>query len=210
MFLSNKYTNWYFRIVTHRLLNPYDGKGEKHHIIPKSCGGHPKCFTNIVHLSHREHFVCHLLLTRMFPGGEYKNKMNYALFTMARMGKHKTSSRQYEYARRLHQKTVSAAKKGKPCPWNQITNRDPDKIRKMAETHRGMKRSKEAKSNMSRAAMGLRRGQGNGLFKGWYVTPSGEFESASLAAQALGLHVNTVYCRCKRYNVEGWGFRHAR
>ena len=39
---------------------------EKHHIIPKSLGGSDdKC--NIVELTAREHFVCHLLLSKMYP-----------------------------------------------------------------------------------------------------------------------------------------------
>ena len=51
-------------------------------------------------------------------------------------------------------KRMSESGKGKAHPWNQITNRDPEKIRKMAEKHRGMKRSEESKKRMSEAKKG--------------------------------------------------------
>lgn len=38
--------------------------------------------------------------------------------------------------------------KGRKCPWNQITNRNPDKIQKTANAHRGTKRSIEACHNI--------------------------------------------------------------
>jgi len=43
---------------------------------------------------------------------------------------------------------ISEKQKGRKNPWNETTNKNPDKIRKTAETHRGMKRSDEAKENM--------------------------------------------------------------
>lgn len=42
-------------------------------------------------------------------------------------------------------------RKQKQCERNQTTNRDPEKIRKTAEKHRGMKRSPEARARMSEA-----------------------------------------------------------
>lgn len=45
----------------------------------------------------------------------------------------------------------SIAMKGRVNVWNQITNRNPDKIRKTAEKHTGMKRSDEAKTNIKNA-----------------------------------------------------------
>lgn len=42
-----------------------------------------------------------------------------------------------------HKKKISESHKNKKCPCNQIINRNPEKIRKTAEKHKGMKRSKE-------------------------------------------------------------------
>jgi hypothetical protein len=50
---------------------------EKHHIIPKSLGGSNKK-ENIAILTAREHFICHILLTKMTSGKD-KSKMIYAV-----------------------------------------------------------------------------------------------------------------------------------
>lgn len=49
-----------------------------------------------------------------------------------------------------HKKKISESHKNKKCPWNEIVNRDPEKIRKTTEKHRGMKRSKETCENISK------------------------------------------------------------
>lgn len=53
------------------------GYVEKHHIIPKSLGG-PNHKENLVDLSAREHFVCHLLLTKCTDGNNL-HLMRHAL-----------------------------------------------------------------------------------------------------------------------------------
>jgi len=101
MFIENKYYKWYFMIVNYRLTNPIntDVYFEKHHIIPKSLGGNNKK-TNIVKLTPREHFVCHLLLLKMTTGVD-KVKMSYALRMMSTIKndlqqRYKISSRMYD------------------------------------------------------------------------------------------------------------------
>ena len=58
-----------------------EGYSEKHHIIPRSLGGNDED-SNIVRLTAKEHFICHLLLCRMTLG-ENKHKMINALIKMA-------------------------------------------------------------------------------------------------------------------------------
>lgn len=82
-FLKNKYTNWYLKIIQNaknRTNNP-NLFYEKHHIIPLSLKG-KNTISNLVKLTPKEHFICHLLLTKMV---ECKNicKMVYALNMMA-------------------------------------------------------------------------------------------------------------------------------
>jgi hypothetical protein len=78
MYLQNKYTRWYYNIVQRAQLRilPQDIYTEKHHIIPQSLGG-DNSTTNLVHLTAREHFVCHLLLTKMTTGLQ-RRSMAYA------------------------------------------------------------------------------------------------------------------------------------
>jgi len=68
---DTKYCRWYFNIVNYRKDTIPSGYVEKHHIIPRSLGGIDDA-DNIVKLTAREHFVCHLLLTKMFSRDKYK------------------------------------------------------------------------------------------------------------------------------------------
>ena len=63
-----------FKILSKSIKLPTTEYVEKHHIIPKSMGGN-NSNENIAILTAREHFVCHLLLTKMTTGNNnYKMK----------------------------------------------------------------------------------------------------------------------------------------
>lgn len=81
MYLQNKYTRIYFSIIENARNRTIEGYKEKHHIIPQSLGG-TNDSDNIVELTAREHFVCHLLLTKMVEGAN-KSKMYQAAWMMA-------------------------------------------------------------------------------------------------------------------------------
>jgi len=85
MFLKNKYTKWYNNIILDAAARVNrTGYYEKHHIVPKSIGG-TNDKSNLIYLTAKEHFICHLLLTKMFIG-EYKSKMVRAFWMIATMG----------------------------------------------------------------------------------------------------------------------------
>lgn len=77
MFLDNKYSKWYSSIINNAKDRNLIGYTEKHHIIPKSLGGNNKQ-SNLVKLTAREHFLCHLLLVKMTVG-DNKRKMQFAV-----------------------------------------------------------------------------------------------------------------------------------
>lgn len=81
MFLHNKYSRWYFSIVGAARVRELSGYTERHHIIPKSVGG-SNDRNNIVRLTPREHYICHLLLPR-FTDGIARKKMIYARWCMS-------------------------------------------------------------------------------------------------------------------------------
>jgi hypothetical protein len=58
------YSAIYNRIISNRKANPYNGYVEEHHVIPRCLGGTDEK-NNLVKLRAKEHFICHLLLTRM-------------------------------------------------------------------------------------------------------------------------------------------------
>ena len=75
MFIKNKYQKWYFNIInnTKKLKrSKKDQYLEEHHIIPDSFTN-SNYSKNLVLLTPREHFICHLLLTK-FTTGIYRIK----------------------------------------------------------------------------------------------------------------------------------------
>lgn len=80
MFKQSKYLIWYNNITS----NPdTEGYTEIHHIIPRSLGGTDES-TNLVKLSLRKHFICHLLLTKMVDDTKSLHKMLHALKMMSK------------------------------------------------------------------------------------------------------------------------------
>lgn len=90
------YIRVYWSIIHNRLDNIPDGYVEHHHIIPRSEGGSDNK-SNIIALTAREHYICHLLLAKIYND----DKMWYAVYCMTWRGpnhnrKFKTSSKLYE------------------------------------------------------------------------------------------------------------------
>lgn len=81
--VNNKYFKWYNQIVLNALHRANTvGYHEKHHILPKSFGlGGYSDSNNIVVLTAREHFLCHVLLVK-FSSGQFKYRMGRALMMM--------------------------------------------------------------------------------------------------------------------------------
>jgi len=102
MYLLNKYTRWYESIITKakNRVKP-DGYNERHHVIPKSLGGLDDP-SNLVLLTAREHFICHMLLVKMTTG-DNKRRMANAAWIMATKrnqfqdGRYRVTSRIYEF-----------------------------------------------------------------------------------------------------------------
>lgn len=113
MFIENKYHKYYYNIISAAKSRDIHGYVERHHIIPKSLGGtNEPC--NIVRLTAREHFICHMLLVKM-TNGVAKSKMIYAAWQLSRPNKHKhlkVTSRVYLYLREELSKSKTGIKRG--------------------------------------------------------------------------------------------------
>lgn len=114
MYLQNKYTLWYNNIIerakTRKL--PSGIYLEKHHVIPRSLGG-TDVINNIVKLTAKEHFVCHLLLTKMTTGLA-RRSMAYAAWRMTHIDGRKRyvpSSKIYEFMRKNLSESYKGVKK---------------------------------------------------------------------------------------------------
>ena len=105
IFLDNKYTKWYYELIKTRkkIIRCDIDILQKHHIIPKSLGGSDK-FSNLIKLTPREHYICHLLLLEM-TFGVNRSKMYYAFLRFK--NKKYTTNRPYEF---FYKKYISLTK----------------------------------------------------------------------------------------------------
>lgn len=140
LFLPNKYTRWYFDIIfnaSDRILlkNTYI---EKHHIIPRCMGG-TNDKSNIVKLTAREHFICHMLLEKMTTG-QNKFKLACAAKWMASKHRDKISARMYAIIKKIDadHKSTAYTKNIKPL----LTVEQKQEKRRIASSNGGKAASK--------------------------------------------------------------------
>lgn len=158
--LENKYTSCYINIINKAKNRLLDGYCETHHIIPKSLGG-SNLKENLVNLTAREHFVCHLLLTKMYEG-DAKKKMIHAAWAMATLEndnqqRYKITSKIYESLRIKYAKLISNRLTGK------IGRKHSEETKiKLSLAHTGKKRkpmSEESKRKLSESMKGKNLGK---------------------------------------------------
>lgn len=148
MFIQNKYTKTYFKIVNSRQSmhrSKKDSYFESHHIVPRCLGGDNKK-TNLVLLTAKEHYICHLLLIKMTEG-KARSKMCLGLKCLSQMKNHKqhrkTTSRMFERFRIEANKAISENHARLSGPANpQYGKPSPN---------RGVKMSDEQKNKISNA-----------------------------------------------------------
>ena len=75
------YQRVYNNIIQQALTRKISGYFEKHHIIPKCMGGSDEQ-NNLCDLTAREHYICHVLLVKMYPAN---TKLLYAWNMMNNM-----------------------------------------------------------------------------------------------------------------------------
>lgn len=119
MYLQNKYSKYYYSIINRaksRVITP-DLYLENHHIIPKSLGGDNNK-NNLVKLTAREHYICHLLLTK-FTKGAFKHKMLFAANMMSKSknlyqsARYVPTSRLYEMIKKEYARAMSIQNTGR-------------------------------------------------------------------------------------------------
>jgi len=115
---------------------------ENHHILPKCLGGGEEK-ENKVLLTAKEHYVCHKLLTYIYPGNrKLANAFHYMTYTNGHL--YNASSRDYEYAKELHiliglteetKKKIGKSNKGKTLG----KKHSIEHIKNVADANRGKK-----------------------------------------------------------------------
>lgn len=112
--ITNKYTVWYNQLISNckMRLRP-SVYTENHHILPRSLGGLDDA-NNLVALTAREHFIAHLLLSKMYTGNS-RIKMAQAIVAMSMTTKDgkrtRLNSKKYALAKSLINKIYQQAGK---------------------------------------------------------------------------------------------------
>ncbi len=161
VFIDNKYTTWYNSIIQKAKSRsfPKNVYSERHHIIPKSIGGNDSA-DNLVRLTAKEHFICHLLLTKMVEGNQ-KRSMYHAAWKMVNQARsyqqrYKVNSHTYSLLKERNAKALSESNTGKP---SKIKGRiiSPEWREKLRQANLGKKRSKESIEKQSKTMTGKTR-----------------------------------------------------
>jgi hypothetical protein len=108
MFKENKYSQCYYNIIERAKSREKIGYTETHHILPRSMGGSNDS-SNLVELTAREHYICHLLLPKMTDGKNHY-KMIYAYTIMS--GRKIYGARKYAFYREEYAKINSELRSG--------------------------------------------------------------------------------------------------
>lgn len=93
------YQKIYNQLIERAQNRTLEGYKEKHHILPKCLGGNNDK-ENLVELTAREHFLCHMLLCEIYLK---ENKLKHALFLMS-IGKQKIKEKHYVVGSRVYER----------------------------------------------------------------------------------------------------------
>jgi hypothetical protein len=148
------YQEIYRKLIAKRQEYVLSENYEKHHIIPKTIGGDDSR-SNLVKLTPREHYIAHLLLTKIYPK-EDGLKIAWQLMACTRdnFNKVKFSSKMYERlkfeVRKAHNFFMIGTTKNK-CEWRMRSALKAKE--RTGEKHNlwGFKHSEESKLKMSRS-----------------------------------------------------------
>ena len=179
LFLTNKYTKWYFAIVNNAKLRLSEGYQEKHHIIPKSLGG-DNSKENLVNLTAREHFICHWLLTKMVTGINRHKMLTAVHRMMTQKNSHQqritSFGKKYENIRiawaRSHSQWLTGRYSGvnNPNYGNTMSIESKKKISDLKLGKKAGPMSAEHKEKISKALTGVPKTYGDKIRQSWVLT----------------------------------------
>lgn len=149
-YIKNKYSKWYFSLITDRKMKKNTGVYlERHHIIPKCLGGNDG-EENLVYLTAREHYIAHLLLIKMIEG-RCKSKMSFALKCMSNFQnqfhqRYIPASKIYEIERKNFAQAIGNYNKGHPGYLKKHSDEAKEKI-KNTQKEKFTKMTNQEKAN---------------------------------------------------------------
>jgi hypothetical protein len=219
LFIDNKYTLWYFQIIHNAKKTLHPGYTELHHIIPKSffkrknksgwLDGNPDTDENLVRLTAKEHFICHLLLTKMTQGIAYKK----TIYAAKRCRNGRPGTPQYVPSGRVYQIIKEQWNKINPFndpEWQQkqqtlkknktFTEKHKESLRKswtperkkiMSARNKGVSRNKTTNKGKKMPQLS---GSNNGFFGKVHSTENREKARLRLTGKAPPWYKKTMLC----------------
>ena len=100
----------YEKLIEKARNRKLDGYFERHHIIPKSLGGSDDN-SNLVKLTAREHFVAHLLLSKIYPDC-HKMIRAIQMMCVSSDNQERVNNRMYKWLKEKFSKMMSEHQKG--------------------------------------------------------------------------------------------------
>lgn len=105
---------------------------EIHHIIPYCMGG-TNIISNRVHLTGREHYICHKILIEIYPNIKGLKTSIWRMMTGQQNKYNRISAREYEYYRILNSQVQSILRSGKST-WNKgLTKETDSRVKKQSD-----------------------------------------------------------------------------
>lgn len=149
MYKKNKYLKLYNKIISNaRKRRNIVGYKEKHHVLPTSLGG-TNYKINLVYLTAREHFICHILLTKCLKTEVNIGKMLHAVMLFKGNNKNQfriVNSRLFESAREKFSLYIKEHLSGRV-----LSETHKDNISKSLKS-KNLKRTEETKLKLSISA----------------------------------------------------------
>jgi hypothetical protein len=188
---NNKYSKWYSNIIESALSRGWtksnvDFYVESHHIIPKSIDSfYEKDKSNIVCLTAREHYICHLLLVKCVHT-IYKNKMLFALHKIVNGNPKKYVGSSHLYAQIKEQISLACSERNKIF-WKNMTSEERSKMRSGKNNSMyGKNHTDEVKIQQSKRMKGKFSGEKHPLWGIGHTEESKKKMSANAAKKNLG------------------------
>lgn len=111
-----QYNKIYTNIIERAKYRQLKGYSEKHHIIPRCLGGTDDK-SNIVTLTYREHFLCHKLLCKIYPGNlKLICAISFMIYS-SKKNKRLINSKDFDYVKRMLAPHIGSWNNGRK-PWN--------------------------------------------------------------------------------------------
>lgn len=199
MFLSNKYSICYNSIIDRAKSRTLGEYTEVHHIIPKCLGG-TNSKDNLVRLTGREHFICHLLLVKMVEGKARHQMIKASAMMLVKnkqQNRYQVTARLYEKLKKDASAAMSALTKGKPKHTESSRKLLSDKAIGRPSQFKGKTHSAEVREQLSSAKSKP------------CLSPIGErFPNTKAAGEAYGISSVAIRGRIER-GTTGWCYERA-